>query len=95
MFETLVKEAEEEASLPATLIRERVLAVGAVTYFHVRDSGAGGEIVLLQPVVQYVYDLPLSAEEMGIIPQPNDDEVEEFQLLNVEEVCCFLVSARC
>ncbi|GME57217.1 hypothetical protein GTA08_BOTSDO09400 [Neofusicoccum parvum] len=81
--EALVREAEEEASLPAELVRERARAVGNVSYFLVRDERAGGETGLLQPESQYVYDLELPED---VVPKPNDDEVEAFALLSTEEV---------
>ncbi|QDS73260.1 hypothetical protein FKW77_004337 [Venturia effusa] len=87
-FESVVREAMEEASLPEELIRKRAKAAGCVTYFHIRDSRAGGETGLLQPECQYVYDLDLTpgAGEEDVVCKPNDDEVETFELLSVEEV---------
>jgi len=79
----MVREANEEASLPETLVRERTKAVGAVTYFHIRDERAGGETNLLQPEIQYVYDLELPED---VVPKPSDDEVEEFYLWDVGKV---------
>lgn len=80
----MVKEAEEEASLHADLVRTKAAAAGAVSYFYIRESSAGGEEGLLQPEVQYVYDLAVSED---IIPRPNDDEVEDFRLMTLHEVC--------
>lgn len=82
-LECLVRESAEEASLPEALIRERVKPVGTVTYFHVRTEKAGGEVGLLQPECQYVYDMELPAD---VVPKPGDDEVEEFYLWSVGEV---------
>ncbi|KAH9840373.1 hypothetical protein Tdes44962_MAKER07968 [Teratosphaeria destructans] len=82
-LESIVRESAEEASLPEELVREKAIAVGTVTYFHIRDYRAGGETGLLQPEVQYVYDLELPADT---IPKPSDDEVERFELRSVEEV---------
>lgn len=79
----MVKEAEEEASLPADLVRKQAVAAGAVSYFYVREASAGGEEGLLQPEVQYVYDLMVPDE---VIPRPNDDEVEAFTLMPLHEV---------
>ena len=83
VLDTLVKEAEEEASLPADIIRTQAVAAGAVSYFYVREASAGGEEGLLQPEVQYVYDLAITED---IIPKPNDDEVEAFSLMPLHEV---------
>jgi 8-oxo-dGTP pyrophosphatase MutT (NUDIX family) len=72
-FESLVREADEEASLPEEIVRKITKACGTVTYIHVRDERAGGEIGLIQPECQFVYDLELPAD---VVPEPNDSEVE-------------------
>jgi 8-oxo-dGTP pyrophosphatase MutT (NUDIX family) len=82
-FECIVREAMEEASLPEEAVRAAVVARGCVTYSHVRDARAGGETGLIQPEVEYVYDLKLDAET---IPKPCDGEVEEFMLLSIPEI---------
>ncbi|KAH8602120.1 thiamine pyrophosphokinase-related protein-like protein [Bisporella sp. PMI_857] len=82
-FECLVREADEEASLPADLVRGRATAHGTVTYIYVREQRAGGESGLVQPEVQYVYDLELPRD---VEPKPKDGEVEEFYLWTIEEV---------
>jgi len=82
-FESLVREAHEEASLPASLVRSKVSSHGTITYIYVRDSRAGGEIGLLQPECEYIYDLELPED---VVPQPSDGEVDEFYLWTVEEV---------
>lgn len=82
-FECIVREAMEEASLPESVVRASIVARGCVTYTHVRDARAGGETGLLQPEVEYVYDLKL---DPSVIPRPGDNEVEEFKLLSMPEV---------
>jgi 8-oxo-dGTP pyrophosphatase MutT (NUDIX family) len=82
-FEGLVRECEEEASLPEALVRERARACGTVTYCYIRDERAGGETRLLQPECQHVYDLELPED---VVPKPCDDEVEEFYLWSIKEV---------
>ncbi|KZF23144.1 thiamin pyrophosphokinase-related protein-like protein [Xylona heveae TC161] len=82
-FETLIREAQEEASLPEALVRQKAKACGTITYFHIRDERAGGETGLLQPEVQYVYDLEL---EEGVQPSPSDNEVETFHLWDLAKV---------
>ncbi|KAL4821396.1 NUDIX hydrolase domain-like protein [Aspergillus spinulosporus] len=81
-FECLVREAMEEASLPEDVVRANATATGCVSYTYTRDSRAGGETDLVQPEVEYVYDIKLPAD---VVPKPNDTEVEEFCLLTVEE----------
>lgn len=82
-MECIVRECEEEASLPAALVRENVKAKGTVTYCYIREERAGGEAGLIQPECQYVFDLELPAD---VVCKPNDDEVECFNLWTVEQV---------
>ena len=81
-FNCLIREAQEEASLPEDVVRS-ARPCGTLTYFHVRDARAGGETGLCQPECQYLYDLELSSQ---VIPTPGDNEAVDFQLLSVAEV---------
>lgn len=81
-FESIVREADEEASLPEELVREKTEVVGKVTYIHLRSSLAGGETGCVMPETQYIYDLELPRD---VVPQVKDGEVEEFYLWTVEE----------
>ena len=76
-FENIVREAEEEASLPSDLVREHARSVGCLTYMGMADDGR------VLPDIIYCYDLELAPE---IVPKPDDDEVEAFYLMGVEEV---------
>ena len=71
-FDSLVKEAAEEASLDPELLRKRARAVGAVSYY--RQTTAGW----LQPEVQYVYDMRVEPDEVRLAPM--DGEVESFEV---------------
>ena len=82
-FESLVREAAEEASLPEQIVRKGAKPCGTVSYFHVRDNRAGGETGLMQPEIQFVYDLKLPGDT---VLKPSDDEVQEFYLWSVEQV---------
>ncbi|KAF3483094.1 thiamine pyrophosphokinase [Arthroderma uncinatum] len=82
-FESLVREAMEEASLPEDIVRRDAKSCGCITYTYVRDERAGGETGLLQPECEYVYDLPL---DPSVVLKPCDTEVEEFQLWSIEQV---------
>ncbi len=82
-FECLIRESAEEADLPEQLVRSNAKACGTVSYFHIRDSRAGGETGLLQPECQFVYDMEVGPE---VRPKPNDEEVEAFYLWTVDEV---------
>lgn len=67
--ECLVKEAEEEACLPAELAA-RARPVGRVSYVMANAEG-------LRRDVLHCYDLEIPE---GVIPRPGDDEVERFEL---------------
>ena len=82
-FETVVAEAEEEASLSPSFVRANVRAVGALTCMSLTGEDWPGEKGLVLPDVLYVYDLELPKD---VYPRPNDEEVEGFQSMNVEEV---------
>ncbi|KAH9000626.1 NUDIX hydrolase domain-like protein [Lactarius hatsudake] len=77
-FDSIVKEAAEEASLDPELVRERVRAVGAVAYYYQTKAG------WLQPEVEYVYDMRVEPGEVRLAPM--DGEVESFELLPLDEV---------
>lgn len=81
-FESLIREADEEASLPSDFVREKAETVGTVTYAYVREERAGGESGVVQPECQYLWDLELPRD---IVPLPKDGEVEEFYAWTVEE----------
>ncbi|KUL91089.1 hypothetical protein ZTR_00718 [Talaromyces verruculosus] len=78
-----IREAAEEASIPANVFEERARPVGVLTYFYVRDARAGGETGLLQPEIEYIYDIRLDAKHAV---NPCDSEVEDFRLWTVDEV---------
>ena len=80
--ECLIREAQEEASLPEDIVASAT-SCGTMTYFHVRDARAGGEVGLCQPECQYVYDLELPKD---VVPRPGDDEAVDFQLLTLKQV---------
>ncbi|KAK5078166.1 hypothetical protein LTR64_003429 [Lithohypha guttulata] len=80
-FGCLIRESMEEASLPEAVVRS-AKACGTMTYFHVRDERAGGEVGLCQPECQYVYDLVLPED---VVPKPGDNEAVDFQLLSISE----------
>lgn len=73
--DNLAKECWEEASIPAEIAR-RARRVSEVSY---RAEVAHG----LKPDTMYCYDLELPPE---LEPRCNDDEVESFQLLPIEQV---------
>lgn len=81
-FECLIRESMEEASIPEE-IAKNAKATGTMTYFHIRDKDAGGEVGLCQPECQYVYDLVLPKD---FTPVPGDNEAVDFKLLSIPQV---------
>jgi hypothetical protein len=75
IMDNLVKEADEEAGVPADLAR-RAVAVGAVSYRVARQEG-------LRDDVLFCFDLEVPAT---FRPANRDGEVEEFFLWPVEQV---------
>lgn len=73
--ETLVKEGQEEASVPPELAA-RAVPVGRVSYIMRTEEG-------LRRDVLHCYDLEVPE---GFTPRPGDDEVEAFELWPVQRV---------
>ncbi|OHF01422.1 NUDIX domain-containing protein [Colletotrichum orchidophilum] len=81
-FECVIREADEEASLPDQIVRQQTQFVGGVTYIYITEAEAGEE-GLIYPEVQWIYDLELPED---VVPQPKDGEVADFSLCTVEQV---------
>jgi 8-oxo-dGTP pyrophosphatase MutT (NUDIX family) len=75
LWETLVKEADEEATIPPDLIAEAVPA-GAVSYRMETTLGIRDDVL-------FVYDLEVPA---GFTPQNRDGEFVSFSLMPAAEV---------
>jgi 8-oxo-dGTP pyrophosphatase MutT (NUDIX family) len=82
-FECIVREAEEEASLPEDLIRKQVVHCGCISYVGLNDRGGEGETGLIAPDIMYVYDLEIPQD---MVCKQNDEEVKEFYLMTIDEV---------
>lgn len=82
-FECLIRECAEEASFSADLVRKHAVAVGAVSYVGISDERGGGELGLLCPEVQFIYEMKLPDD---VVPVPGENEVEEIKLFSVEEL---------
>ncbi|KAG6895797.1 hypothetical protein C0992_012461, partial [Termitomyces sp. T32_za158] len=78
IFESMVKECMEEASIPDSVVRKYARTVGAISYFY----------RFLNSVAIYVYDICIPADVDSKIfePRPLDGEVESFELLTYAEV---------
>ena len=84
-FECIIREADEEASLPESLMRQRVVETGTITYVYITDARSGGDPGYIYPECQWVYDLELP-DDGSVVPEPKDGEVESFTLQTVEEI---------
>ncbi|KAI8089486.1 NUDIX hydrolase domain-like protein [Halteromyces radiatus] len=73
--ETVIKECDEEASIPAS-IAAHAKSTGAVSYYTMSEHG-------LQPETEYVYDLELPTDCQ---PTPKDGEVECFYFWTLDQV---------
>ena len=86
-FDTLVKEAAEEASLDPELVRRRARTVGVVSYYYQTDDG------WLQPEVEFVYDMRVEPGEVRLAPM--DGEVESFEVRHFFSLtfwlCCWVM----
>jgi len=82
-FETMLREADEEASFPADLVKRDIRAAGVLTYMTLLEAGEGEIGGLVKSDMVHVYDLKLSAD---VVPKPNDDEVKDFYLMTPEKV---------
>nr|XP_056705869.1 uncharacterized protein LOC130477814 [Euleptes europaea] len=80
--ETLVKECQEEACIPAFLAAQ-AKPVGTVTYTYVGAQGG------IYPECQFVFDLELPED---FVPQVGDGEVQEFYLWPLHKVKEAIVS---
>lgn len=75
LTENLVKEAWEEAGLPAELA-QRAQPVGVITYLMEQEKGLKSDVLFL-------YDLEVPAD---FTPRNNDGEVERFELWPIDRV---------
>ncbi|KAL0945968.1 hypothetical protein HGRIS_012246 [Hohenbuehelia grisea] len=90
IFDSLVKECMEEASLPEDLVKRHARAVGAISYFYRTSAG------WLQPEIEYVYDMSMPPDaDLGLFtPKPLDGEVESFEFLSEESVLTALRAGK-
>lgn len=75
LMENLIKECDEEASIPESLA-EKAVSVGAISYRHETEAG-------LKPDEMFCYDLELPED---FTPVPKDGEVAAFHLMPAREV---------
>jgi 8-oxo-dGTP pyrophosphatase MutT (NUDIX family) len=81
--ENMLKECEEEASLPAA-IAERAVCVGSISYVAENEHG-------VKPDRMFCYDLELPSD---VTPHPRDGEVERFELMPLGRVAGLVRDTR-
>lgn len=81
--ENVVKECWEEAGIPKELAAAAV-STGFVSYVSMSAEG-------LKPDVLFCYDLQLPED---FVPKPQDGEVEEFMLWDLEKVAAVIVESQ-
>lgn len=86
-LDCIMREAGEEACLPPDVVREKLVATGTVSWFHVSDERAGGEVGLMNPGVLYVYDLEVGPE---VRFTPVEGDIQTFNLMRLDEVLAAL-----
>lgn len=85
-YSTILRESIEEASLPPSFVASRIRSTSVLVYNYRTEQG------WIQPEVQYVFDLPMDPLGDGeggegvVKPGVNDGEVEEFVLMELDEV---------
>lgn len=75
LMENLVKEADEEASIPEAMARQAT-AVSAISYVMETDAG-------LKPDTMFCYDLEIPPD---FLPVNADGETESFRLMTIDDV---------
>lgn len=84
VFETVVKESYEEAGFDKSFIIKNTKAAGTVSYiFCDLETEYDQSIGLVQPEVQYIYDLVC---DETVAPKPIDNEAESFHLMTFKQV---------
>ncbi|PIE42091.1 MAG: DUF4743 domain-containing protein [Gammaproteobacteria bacterium] len=81
--ENVIKECEEEASIPESLARKAV-PVSTISYWYDRSIGMRQDVI-------FNYDLRLP---LDFKPQVNDDEVDCFKLYSMPEVLDIIANTR-
>ena len=82
-IETIIREADEEASLPGEFTRQHIRSAGVLTYVTLLEYGQGEVGGLVKPDMVHVYDMEIATD---VIPKPHDDEVKEFYLMTPDQV---------
>lgn len=89
IYETALKESSEEANLSPQFINDNIKSTGVLSYFHypkdIKTDTFVDESSFLVGEVEYIFDIQFPNDN-SIVPKPNDDEVENFNLLTLQDV---------
>ncbi|CAH02095.1 uncharacterized protein KLLA0_B03784g [Kluyveromyces lactis] len=87
IYETVLKECMEEATLSADVIEKNIKSVGSVSYLFfqgdIEEERFEHESAFITGEVEYIFDVELPPD---VIPVPNDGEVEQFGIFGLQEV---------
>lgn len=83
-FECLIRESQEEASLPADLVSKHAKSTGTIAFVTASESKttSGGESGLIRAETQFVYDMKV---DESVIPRPFDMEASDISLYSIDE----------
>jgi isopentenyldiphosphate isomerase len=76
LLDNVIKECNEEANINENYVRNNIKSTGYISYQQIDD-------VKMKRDILYCYDLKLDHD---FIPKPNDNEVESFSLLSIDEL---------
>ncbi|OAQ97288.1 hypothetical protein LLEC1_00042 [Akanthomyces lecanii] len=84
-LECLIRESQEEASLPADLISKHAKSTGITAFVTASESEttSGGESGLIRAETQFVYDMKV---DENVIPTPFDMEASDISLYSIDEI---------
>ena len=84
-FQCLIRESQEEASLPADLVSKHAKAVGTIAFVTASETKttSGGEAGLIRAETQFVYDMKVDA---SVVPTPFDMEASDISLYTIDEI---------
>lgn len=81
IWETVIKECQEEAGLKKEFVESHAKPATVVLYMFEPEGNKGN----VQPEVEYIYDLEFD-NETDVLPFPEDGEAQDFTLMGTDEI---------
>ncbi|KAJ5722920.1 hypothetical protein N7488_000955 [Penicillium malachiteum] len=78
-FESISREAREELGIDAN----SAISGGTVSWFNIKEAKAGFDPGLVEPGIQYVYDLEVDSQT---VLYPAEDGIDWLRLLTIDEI---------